>query len=132
MTFLVYLILIQPLIKATEAEAQAEVPRRDLAKFPACIEDDDCEKVSEQQEADFKCFQYMCFPWDNQTLANGFQSCRKSKDCQTEENTCFRHWDRKHVHRGVCLHKSETVACSEHDTCSPGLLCVNGHCGDPA
>ena len=32
---------------------------RDMAAFPACITDTDC-----REEEGFKCFQYMCFPWE--------------------------------------------------------------------
>ena len=32
---------------------------RDMDNFPACITDSDC-----KEEDGYKCFQYMCFPWE--------------------------------------------------------------------
>merc|ERR1711892_1258859 len=64
---------------------------RDSQLIPPCMDDGDCEKISKEKETDFRCFQYMCFPWNNSSMHNGFFTCRKDKDCgEEEEYACIR------------------------------------------
>ena len=51
---------------------------RDLSKFPACMNDEDCTKVP-KEGGEYKCFQYMCYPWS--TTPKPFRSCRRKSDC---------------------------------------------------
>ena len=84
----------------------------DLARFPACVTDPDCAAVSGRQAADYKCFQYMCFPWADQSLGRPYRACKRRSDCEGllgEEGgdggpgECYRHRDRRRVHGGICL-----------------------------
>merc|ERR1712130_710063 len=93
------------------------------------MDDDNCEEISKQKNADFQCFQYMCFPWDNDKLTDGYNTCRDSTDCKESED-CFRHWNARKVNKGICLDKREAQKCTSHDDCSSNLSCVNGYCGD--
>ena len=69
---------------------------RDISKFPACMNDNDCELL---KEADYKCFQYMCYPWNTTAIVRPFRSCRRRSDCLNlreeeggdgEDGDCFR------------------------------------------
>ena len=44
---------------------EVSYPRlRNITIFPACIADDDCHKYfSADKVQEYKCFQYMCYPW---------------------------------------------------------------------
>jgi len=103
---------------------------RNSQLFPPCMDDGDCEKISMEKETDFRCFQYMCFPWMNTSMHNGFSTCRKDKDCGEEEE-CFTHQTIREVTRGICLHQNENEECSQHPDCAEDLKCVNGYCGSP-
>ena len=48
-----------------EEEEEEDFPRlRNITIFPACIADDDCHKYfSADKVQEYKCFQYMCYPW---------------------------------------------------------------------
>ena len=77
---------------------------RDISQFPACIDDSDCEPVSLSQGTDYRCFQYMCYPWA--AGAGPFRSCKRNSDCALlseeeggtgEDGACFTHYDRRSV-----------------------------------
>ena len=77
---------------------------RDIAMFPACIDDSDCGHVSRGQGRDYRCFQYMCYPWG--AGAGPFRSCKRDSDCVElseeeggtgEDGACFKHYDRRSV-----------------------------------
>ena len=83
-----------------------------LAKFPVCVTDDDCTDLSEQGDADYRCFQYRCFPWDDQELQGEFRSCKTRKECldlgeeeggDGDDGECFRHQDRRKIEMGICV-----------------------------
>ena len=48
-----------------DEEKEEDFPRlRNITIFPACIADDDCHKYfSADKVQEYKCFQYMCYPW---------------------------------------------------------------------
>ena len=109
--------------------SEGQGPVRDLDKFPVCLTDNDCLKVSGASGEDYRCFQYMCFPWKSDTKSLPFKTCKKSTDCSDTED-CYRHNDRRKVFSGICLSKEEMPKCFEHSECGKGLKCVNGYCGD--
>merc|ERR1712130_591672 len=86
------LIIFALLASANSQEPQGSPRTRNMTLFPPCMDDDNCEEISKQKNADFQCFQYMCFPWDNDDLTDGFNTCRDSTDCKKSEE-CFRHWN---------------------------------------
>ena len=96
-------------VKAVEgSEESAEY----VAQFPVCVADDDCRDISEQADGDYRCFQYRCFPWNDQELQGKFKSCKKRSDCvqlgvveggDGGDGECFRHQDKRNVHAGICL-----------------------------
>eukprot|EP00092_Neocalanus_flemingeri_P097371 GFUD01124097.1.p1 GENE.GFUD01124097.1~~GFUD01124097.1.p1 ORF type:complete len:339 (+),score=66.81 GFUD01124097.1:45-1019(+) len=116
-----------------------EVSAEDVTKFPVCVTDDDCKDMSEQTDADYRCFQYRCFPWNDQELQGKFRSCKKRSDCvqlgvveggDGDDGECFRHRDRRSVLLGICLKQSNVRTCSEHNDCTEDQKCVNGNCGE--
>jgi hypothetical protein len=85
---------------------------RDPAVLPACVTDSDCLAVSAARGQDYKCFQYMCFPWRRPELAGGFRPCKRRSDCGAlgaaeggdgGAGDCYRHNDRRNVIRGICV-----------------------------
>lgn len=111
--------------------------RRNISQYPVCINDEDCLIISDTEEDQFLCFQYMCFPWRREEISP-FMPCRRGSDCRVlqtaeggQEWDCWRHSDRRNVHTGICLEKRETVPCYYHSDCEDDLRCVVGHCGDP-
>ena len=102
--------------------------RRNISQYPVCINDEvkqptayisglkpdcfqDCLIISDTEEDQFLCFQYMCFPWRREETSP-FMRCRRGSDCrglQTAEGgqewDCWRHSDRRNVHTGICLEK---------------------------
>ena len=85
---------------------------RNTTVFPACVNDADCGPVSSSRGEEYRCFQYMCYPWRRRDT--GFRPCRRSSDCVRlereeggtgEDGTCWRHSDRRNVHIGLCLDK---------------------------
>ena len=85
---------------------------RDVDKFPVCVTDSDCDSISDRQGESYKCFQYMCYPWNSPSLAHPFRTCKRRSDCKDlreEEGgdggngDCFRHQDRRNVFSGICL-----------------------------
>ena len=124
-------------------EGSGEVDRepfRDILEFPVCVTDEDCEEISMDSGSDYRCFQYMCYPWGRGVEGGPFRSCKKRSDCHglVEEEggdgmdgDCYRHHDRRNVFAGICLHPSEILSCSEHKDCPPHLRCTNFYCGEP-
>jgi len=104
---------------------------RNLTTFPACVTDIDCESVSVDRSADFKCFQFMCFPWNSPDLQWPYKTCQKNSDCNSTEMECFRHQDRRNVLHGICLDKSHLLKCFSHTDCPANRECVVGWCGEP-
>jgi len=101
---------------------------RNLTNFPACVSDIDCQPVSLQRSADFKCFQFMCFPWNEPALQAPYTTCQRTSDCNSPELECFRHQDRRNVLQGLCLHSSHLLTCFSHSDCPDDLQCVVGWC----
>ena len=115
-------------------------PFRDIAEFPVCVTDDDCEEITKEEGTDYRCFQYMCYPWGHDVMDRKFRSCKRRSDCQSlledeggdgEDGDCYRHHDRRNVFAGICLHSNEILSCSEHRDCPSHLRCTNFYCGEP-
>jgi len=124
-----------PASNAPKAKSTPLAPSRDLERFPACVTDMDC-----KAEEGYKCFQYMCFPWNSPDLRAPFRTCKRRSDCtklKTSEGgdggngDCYRHQDRRNVFSGICLAKREIKNCFEHKDCGTGMKCINQVCGDP-
>jgi len=124
-----------PASNAPTVKTTPPAPSRDLERFPACVTDMDC-----KAEEGYKCFQYMCFPWNSPDLRAPFRTCKRRSDCTTLKTTeggdggngdCYRHQDRRNVFSGICLAKREIESCFEHKDCGSGLKCINQVCGDP-
>ena len=87
---------------------------RDIERFPVCVTDEDCDDMSDKKHVNYKCFQYMCFPWQSSIEAKPFRSCKRRSDCKglsaTEggvggDGDCYRHQDRRKVFSGICLNQ---------------------------
>ena len=119
-------------ISATRAGRSTGSHTRNLTAFPACVADIDCEAISIERSEHFKCFQFMCFPWNNEKLQSPYKSCQKKSDCNSSEMDCLRHQDRRNVLRGICLHESDLLSCFSHTDCPDGQQCLVGWCtGQP-
>lgn len=113
---------------------------RNITKFPVCINDEDCGKISSQKGEDYRCFQYMCYPWNNSREERPFRSCQKNRDCLNlpeanggdgNNGKCYRHFDRRKIQKGICLKESEAMECEDDKGCPSPLKCIINHCGDP-
>ena len=87
---------------------------RDLEDYPVCVTDEDCLDISTETEKDYRCFQYMCYPWNDSEMGGVFRKCQAKDDCKEMgeeeggdggDGDCFRHPDRKQVLSGICLHQ---------------------------
>merc|ERR1712212_562835 len=126
-------------VPESDAENTQEVILRDPAVFPVCVTDEDCEDMTNQHGFNYKCFQYMCYPWNKEGDDAPFRSCKRRSDCGAltkeeggsgDDGECFRHQDRRNVFTGICLDKRENKHCSEHSDCEDDLRCIKGFCGD--
>lgn len=132
---LLSLVLLAPTIQGKLVE---EIASRNLlaqsqksAPFKACIDDSDCSN----QGSGYACFQYICYPWaDDSGVARADKkgTCKSNDDCSGELK-CFRHHDRRNIHRGLCMEK--ITDCSENGKTDckdgPQRECCNGQycCG---
>jgi len=94
--------------------------------FPVCIDDSDCVKLGKGDK--FACFQYICYPWKNDSIIepkNRRKTCRIDNDCEQGQE-CFRHHDKRMVNRGLCF--DEVKDCQSADECSKGYQCCGGTC----
>jgi len=94
--------------------------------FPVCIDDSDCVKLGKGDK--FACFQYICYPWKNDSLIepkNRRKTCRMDGDCDPGQE-CFRHHDKRMVNRGLCF--AEVKSCQNAQECSKGYECCGGTC----
>lgn len=138
---------------------------RDIGLFPVCMTDKDCILVSNTQTRqnmapDYRCFQYMCYPWNwPWKEQRPFRKCKGNIECTAkpststistnqgsqdykdvtkgvkavpEDGVCVLHQDIENVPHGICLPKREAVQCSVHKECQDDQKCINGYCGDPA
>ena len=113
------LVLLQVLclcgwVCCAQLEAGTGTAMRDVSEYPACVTDEDCLTVSEERQEDYKCFQYMCYPWKRGKRDGAFRTCKRRSDCQhllleeggnEEDGDCYRHPNRRTVHTGICLDK---------------------------
>jgi len=94
--------------------------------FPVCIDDSDCVKLGKGDK--FACFQYICYPWKNDSIIepkNRRKTCRIDNDCEQGQE-CFRHHDKRMVNRGLCF--DEVKDCQNANECSKGYQCCGGTC----
>lgn len=94
--------------------------------FPVCIDDSDCVKLGKGDK--FACFQYICYPWKNDSLIepkNRRRTCRQDDDCEPGQE-CFRHHDKRMVNRGLCF--DEVKNCQNANECSKNYECCGGTC----
>ena len=84
--------------------------KENKAPFKACIDDSDCT----EQGADWACFQYICYPWKDDTKIDAKhrkRSCKTDSHCDNDLS-CLRHFDRRNVRKGLCM--EPVVDCSEN------------------
>lgn len=109
--------------------AQAHLESQSQVKptpFPVCIDDSDCLKMGEGNK--YACFQYLCYPWkDDSHVApkDRRRTCRTSSECE-QHQTCLRHHDKRNVFRGICF--DEVKSCNENSDCSKNYGCCGGNC----
>jgi len=101
------------------------------APFKACIDDSDCG----EQGNGYACFQYICYPWEDDSAVpkkDRKSTCKSNEQCDSDL-TCYRHHDRRNIHKGLCM--EPTVDCSENGSSDckdgPNRACCNGQfcCG---
>ena len=87
---------------------------RDIDRFPVCVTDEDCDDISDKKHVSYKCFQYMCFPWNSSSETKPFRRCKRRSDCKGlsaaeggvgGDGDCYRHQDRRNVFSGICLNQ---------------------------
>jgi len=102
------------------------------APFKACIDDSDCGTEGHG----FACFQYICYPWADDTAIpakDKKETCKSNDDC-TGQLKCFRHHDRRQIHRGLCMEPETDCSENGRDDCKAAGAqreCCNGQycCG---
>ena len=106
-------LILQMVIVTALLKLEQVKPQRHVDIFPPCIADEDCIHLSNNKKEDYKCFQYMCYPW-KASEKGSFRSCKKSSDCKSllieeggdgSDGDCYRHPNRRTVHTGICLDK---------------------------
>jgi hypothetical protein len=106
---------------------QAQQPATpDPTPFPVCIDDSDCVKLGEGNK--FACFQYICYPWKNDSYIdpkNRRKTCRRDEDCDPGQE-CYRHHDKRMINRGLCF--DEVKSCQASNECSKNYQCCGGAC----
>merc|ERR1711909_203013 len=74
--------------------SQNNTTARNMGDYPACMQDSDCTGLG----GGYRCFQYMCYPWEQ---GGSLEKCQVKDDCKGkvggEDGECFRHPDRKTV-----------------------------------
>lgn len=96
--------------------------------FNACVDDSDCSA----QGPGYACFQYICYPWEDDSAVSQddqIATCKSNDDC-SGGLSCFRHHDRRNIHKGLCL--EESVDCKEggRSDCSKPECCNGQYCCD--
>lgn len=118
--------LVTVSLGAQSKMASQQLPAASPTPFPVCIDDSDCIKLGKGDK--FACFQYICYPWKNDTMIdakNRRKTCRIDSDCDAGQE-CFRHHDKRMVNRGLCF--DEVKECQKADECSKGYECCGGTC----
>jgi len=108
----------------TQRASNIQLTEASPTPFPVCIDDSDCVKIGEGDK--FACFQYLCYPWKNDTMIdakNRRKTCRKDGECDAGQE-CFRHHDKRMVNRGLCF--DEVKSCQTSGECSQGYQCCGG------
>merc|ERR1711860_183971 len=111
-------------VEGAQSQLQAQTVRP--TPFPVCIDDSDCSKLG--QGTKYACFQYICYPWKDDTHIDPKHrrlTCRKDRDCDPGQE-CYRHHDKRHVNRGICF--DEIKSCDVPQECPKGQGCCGGVC----
>lgn len=111
---------------AAQTKVVSQISQPKPTPFPVCIDDSDCEKLGQGNK--FACFQYICYPWKNDSSIepkNRRKTCREDGDCDAGQE-CYRHHDKRVVNRGVCFDEIKT--CQIANECSKGYECCGGLC----
>lgn len=112
--------------QAAQSHMASQLPMPSPTPFPVCIDDSDCVKLGKGDK--FACFQYICYPWKNDSIIeakNRRKTCRLDNDCEQGQE-CFRHHDKRMVNRGLCF--DEVKSCNNANECSKGYQCCGGTC----
>ena len=108
----IFLLVLFALTNSLVSSAEDLDADQEISKFPVCVVDADCDNISWQNSADYRCFQYRCFPWKDLELQGEFRSCKKNEDCSRlmvveggdgGDGLCLRHPDRRNVFMGMCV-----------------------------
>jgi len=119
---LAVLVPTPALAAQTGIQAQTVKP----TPFSVCIDDSDCNSLG--QGSKYACFQYLCYPWKDDSHIqpdHRRQTCRVDADCQ-RGHVCYRHHDMRNINRGICF--EEILGCDTHTDCPRGLKCCSGGC----
>ena len=109
LTILSIIIVTAQCNSNNEIHSMSQIKKKEAA-FKACIDDSDCV----DQGSDYACFQYICYPWEDDSAVpkNDKRATCKSQDQCSAGLECFRHHDRRNIHKGLCM---EPIAdCSEN------------------
>lgn len=123
---LVVLVFFSAMANGAQAQSGAQAQTAAPTPFPVCIDDSDCVKLGEGNK--YACFQYLCYPWKDDTHIapkDRRRTCRKDDECEPGQE-CFRHHDKRQVNRGLCF--DEIKNCDTADDCSKGYQCCGGSC----
>jgi len=125
LTILSIIIVTAQCNSNNEIHSMSQIKKKEAA-FKACIDDSDCV----DQGSDYACFQYICYPWEDDSAVpkKDKRATCKSQDQCSAGLECFRHHDRRNIHKGLCM---EPIAdCSENgdSDCKHGAKrsCCNG------
>lgn len=114
-------LLTLSLASARVQEELGSIPQQALvtkaAPFTACIDDSDCRS----EGANYACFQYICYPWAEDSSIpekDRKATCKSNDDCKTA--SCFRHHDRRQIHKGLCMEEARDCSENGRDDCRGG------------
>lgn len=82
------------------ASALVQNPQQ-AAKLSVCIDDSDCQALG----ANYACFQYICYPYQNDDVIRKDlkkRKCTRNEDCGPKE-ACHRHHDIRNINVGLCM-----------------------------
>ena len=111
MSAAVRLIIVAGLVSLASCEIQSlSQTKARKVPFKVCIDDSDCA----EQGDDFACFQYLCYPWKDDSKiakADRIPTCKSSENCPNGK-VCHRHSDRRKILKGLCM--EPIIDCSEN------------------
>lgn len=103
--------------------------KQNASPFKVCIDDSDCQKIGQGDK--FACFQFICYPWQDDTdipPKDKIPICRNDRDCN-DGKKCYRHQDRRRVSKGLCFDELQDCGIEEDDgQCPRGQGCCGSLC----